>query len=149
LCDAFTTNQVANRASRIQGQALLAAVERIFSSTAEARRTKRIRTSLGEDACAHFAPVFGAVTESAGFELSTAQRLYLFMHLRGLLAAAIRLNIVGPLEAQSIQRHLASHQEVVFRRCSELGLDDLAQTALLHDIWQGAHDRLQARLFQS
>ena len=30
LCDAFTSNHVANRASRLQGKALLAAVQRIF-----------------------------------------------------------------------------------------------------------------------
>src|SRR5688572_2693275 len=32
LCDAFTSNHVANRASRLQGKALLAAVQRIFKS---------------------------------------------------------------------------------------------------------------------
>ena len=31
----------------------------------------------------------------------------------------------------------------------ELGLEDLAQTAPLMEIWQGAQDRLYSRLFQS
>src|SRR5579862_9287970 len=31
LCDAFTTNHVANRASRAQGKALMAAVQRVFA----------------------------------------------------------------------------------------------------------------------
>ncbi len=53
LCDAFTTNHVANRASRAQGRAFLTAVERIF-------RFKIQNSKFEELPCAHFAPVFGA-----------------------------------------------------------------------------------------
>jgi urease accessory protein UreF len=37
----------------------------------------------------------------------------------------------------------------VARRCADLTLDDLAQTAPVIDLVQGAHDRLYSRLFQS
>ena len=53
LCDVFTTNHVANRASRAQGRAFLTAVERIFKSEI-GNRDNRPETPY-----AHFAPVFG------------------------------------------------------------------------------------------
>jgi urease accessory protein len=141
LCDAFTSNHVANRASRLQGGALLLAVERIFSSGTIPKS--------GDCSCGHFAPVFGAVTRALGLERETAVRLFFFLHLRGLLAAAVRLNIVGPMEAQSLQHRLTASAESVIQECRDLGPEDLAQTSPLVEIWQGSQDRLYSRLFQS
>jgi urease accessory protein UreF len=59
------------------------------------------------------------------------------------------LNIVGPMEAQSMQHQLVPQAESISNRCASLTLDELAQTAPLLDHWQGAHDRLYSRLFQS
>jgi urease accessory protein len=159
LCEAFTNNHVANRASRVQGRALLAAVERIFPNqdsalNAEGGGRKAVsgaRMAEGGEpvAFAHFAPVFGAMLRVLGVPRDTAARLFLFNHLRGLLAAAVRLNLVGPMEAQSIQNQFASRAEEILAACGTLTLDDLAQTSPLLDLWQGAQDRLYSRLFQS
>jgi urease accessory protein len=137
LCDAFTPNHVANRASRLQGRALLAAVEHIFKSP------------FNPPPCAHLAPVFGAAMSRLEVPPADAVRLFVFMHLRGAIAAAVRLNIVGPMEGQTIQHRLAARAEAVAQRGAALTLDDLAQTAPLLDLWQGAHDRLYSRLFQT
>jgi urease accessory protein len=69
--------------------------------------------------------------------------------LRGLIAAAVRLNIVGPMEGQAIQFDLSRQAETLVERSLGRTLDDLAQTAPLLEIWQGAQDRLYSRLFQS
>ena len=141
-CDAFTRNHVANRASRLQGKALLSAVERVFNS--------ELRTPNSESPpFAHLAPTFGAATRSLDIPRATAVRLFVFMHLRGAIAAAVRLNIVGPMEGQSIQHRLVTKAEAVAHRGATVTLDDLAQTAPLLDLWQGAHDRLYSRLFQT
>jgi urease accessory protein len=141
LCDAFLSNHVANRASRLQGRAFLTAVERIFApQTPDARPNPPF---------SHFAPVFGACLRQLQVRRETALRLYVFTHLRSLLAAAVRLNIVGPMEAQKLQHQLASLAEEVVHRGGTLTLDDLAQTAPLLDLWQGAQDRLYSRLFQT
>lgn len=140
LCDAFTSNHVANRASRLQGRALLLAAERIFALPLPA---------VPPEFAGHLAPVFGLVTSRLEIGLEKAQRLFLFWHLRGMIAAAVRLNRVGPLEAQALQLRLAVEGEAVWLRCAHLDLDDLAQTAPLHDLWQGLQDRLPVRLFQS
>jgi urease accessory protein len=141
LCDAFTTNHVANRASRAQGKAFLTAVERVFQF--------KIQNSKFKIAFAHLAPVFGTCLRRMEISRETTARLFFFNHLRSLLAAAVRLNIVGPMEAQSLQHRLASRAEEILRECESLTLDDVAQTSPLLDLWQGAHDRLYSRLFQS
>ena len=159
LCDAFTTNHVANRASRAQGRAFLTAVERIFP---ERRPPARLDGKITPQHAvleagapnltppfAHFAPVFGACLRKLDVPRETTARLFLFNQLRAVLAAAVRLNIVGPMEAQMLQNQLAAAAERVRQRCEALSLDQIAQTAPLLDLWQGAQDRLYSRLFQS
>ena len=154
LCEAFTTNPVANRASRVQGKAMLSALARIFP---EIRKAGGQEPGCGSEALepparhsiCHFAPAFGLCMRRLGVARGTAGRLFFFNHLRGLLAAAVRLNIVGPMEAQALQRRLAPSAEAMFERCRGLSLADIAQTSPLLDLWQGAHDRLYSRLFQS
>jgi urease accessory protein len=141
LCNAFTTNHVANRASRAQGRAFLSAIERVFKS--------EIRNPKSEIQFAHFAPVFGACLRRLGVPRNTSLQMFFFNHLRGVVAAAVRLNIVGPMEAQRLQRDLALKAQRVLEICESLSLDQVAQTAPLLDLWQGAQDRLYSRLFQS
>jgi urease accessory protein len=159
LCDAFTTNHVINRASRVQGRAFLAAVERTF----DVGQASRLSLSGAQDGNSqmsetgatpvlrffHFAPVFGACLRRLGVPREITMRMFFFNHLRGAFAAAVRLNIVGPMEAQMLQHRLSSKAEEIMQRCATLTLHDLAQTSPLLDLWQGAHDRLYSRLFQS
>jgi urease accessory protein len=150
LCDAFTTNHVANRASRLQGKAFLAARERIFKSAIHERPlTTAAKAENGQPPFAHYAPVFGSCLRRLTVPRETALRLFIFNHLRSAFAAAVRLNIIGPMEAQTLQHQLAPFAETILEQCQSLTLDDLAQTAPLLDLWQTAHDRLYSRLFQS
>jgi len=154
LCDAFTTNHVANRASRAQGRAFLTAVERIFlERRAPARPDSKSDSQRAEQVLGapfgHFAPVFGACLRRLEVPQVTATRLFIFNQLRAVLAAAVRLNIVGPMEAQMLQHQLAAEAERIRQRCENLSLDQIAQPAPLLDLWQGAQDRLYSRLFQS
>lgn len=135
--DAFTSNHVANRASRLQGRALLVAADIIFS----------IR--IAPPGVGHFAPIFGAVTKALSIQHLDAVRLFVYLHLRAAIAAAVRLNIVGPMEAQSFQFKMAGMAESVAQRGAKYGLDEVAQTNPLQELWQGGQDRLYSRLFQS
>jgi urease accessory protein len=145
LCDCFTSNHVANRASRLQGQALLASAERIFNAPG----LQNLRQSAGPSPCFHLAPVFGVVARSLGLGRRPAAELFCFLHLRGLTASAVRLGIVGPMEAQTIQFQSTAIAEDTLGRCQHLTVEDIAQTAPLLEIWQGGQDRLYSRLFQS
>ena len=99
LCHDFTTNHVANRASRLQGRAFLTAAQRIFPAV----NLSGAHASQAVLPHSHFAPIFGSVLRRLGVgEVATASA-FLFSHLRGLLASAVRLNIIGPMEAQVLQ----------------------------------------------
>jgi urease accessory protein len=141
LCDVFTTNHVANRASRAQGRAFLTAAERVFKT--------EVQSPQAMIECAHFAPVFGACLQQLDISRETTGRMFFFNHLRSVLAAAVRLNITGPMEAQVLQHKLSARAELIRQKCETLTLEQIAQTAPLLDLWQGAQDRLYSRLFQS
>jgi urease accessory protein len=142
ICDCLLSNHVANRASRLQGRSFLASTGKIFS-------TSEVGRVAGSFPLGHFPPAFGAVARALGASRSGMARLFFFQHLRGLVAGAVRLGILGPMEAQALQHRLAPRAEAVLSQCEHLGVADIAQTAPLLDLWQGAQDRLYSRLFQS
>ena len=146
LCDAFTTNHVANRASRGQGRALLAATERSFGGDG----LRELRALLQErELPGHLPPVFGGVGRLLGLGADDTARLFVFTQLRGWISAAVRLGIIGPMEGQSIQSKLSTAAAQTAAQFGKVALDDIAQTAPLLDLFQGAQDRLYSRLFQS
>jgi urease accessory protein len=145
-CDAFLANHVANRASRLQGRAFLATAERTIGSPALlAFRAE----ALDDEWPCHFAPVFGRVASLLQLDAPSTSRLFVFMQLRGWISAAVRLGVVGPLEAQGIQYRLSAEAESAAAGFGAVTLQDVAQTAPLLDLWQGAQDRLYSRLFQT
>jgi urease accessory protein len=146
LCDAFLTNPVANRASRVQGRAWLAACTRSFSGTAWEAIERQL---LVPTACGHHAPVVGTTLRVLDVPLVEAQRMFLHLVARGVLSAAVRLGIAGTYEAQRLQFELAPCLDHVLARATSLDAAALAQTAPLVDLFQSTHDRLYSRLFQS
>jgi urease accessory protein len=142
--EAFLVNTVANRASRVQGRALAATAARVWPRD----EVVRIRQAA-ESICAHVAPISGAIFGAIGLPLPTAQRVALYGTARGVLAAAVRLGIAGSYEAQRLQYGALGWLDHVACRCRDLTAEDLAQTAPVADLLQGAHDRLYSRLFQS
>ena len=145
-CDIFLTNAVANRASRMQGRALLSTCGRCFPLPEISALQQTVRE---KKACFHYAPICGATMRALGVNLFHTQELCLFTQLRGIVSAAVRLGVVGPFEGQQLQFASYPHVNAVLDRCGELDVDDLAQTAPLLDIFQATHDRLYSRLFYS
>lgn len=143
LFDCFTTNHVANRASRLQGQAFLASAKKIFPALIS--RINHLDTGCRS----HLAPISGVVLRALMIDRPTASRLVIFFHLRSLVSSAVRLGIAGPMEAQRLQHSFFPFLETVLSRCGDLSLEDIAQPSPLLEIWQSAHDRLYSRLFQS
>lgn len=136
-CDAATSNHVANRASRLQGRAFLASCVRIYG------------LSLSRPPAGHFAPLFGCVCRHLELDVTTMARLLLFNHARSVLASAVRLGIVGPMEAQATQFQLIRSCDPIIERSIVLSVDQVAVTSPLIELWQGNQDQLYSRLFQS
>jgi urease accessory protein len=145
-CDALLLNHVANQASRALGQAMLAACVRAFATDPvkwvgdEARRDRLP---------GHHAPVLGALGKALGLSKRATAELFVFLALRGTMSAAVRLGVVGPLQAQTIQHRLGAQVQTHIDDWLQINLDDVAQTAPLADLLQGTQERLYSRLFVS
>lgn len=144
--DAFLSNQIANRASRAQGQGYLAAACRTLGRP----ELTALRAVVREQQLpGHWAVVFGVVGGIMGIEPQRLARLLLFVTLRGLVSSAVRLGVVGPMQAQSLQFELGPYGESLADRALDWGVDDAAQTSPVIELTQGLHDRLYSRLFLS
>jgi urease accessory protein len=146
FCDAFLTNHVANRASRAQGATFLTAARQIFESTDISRLSLRLRS---EKLPGHFTAVFGVVAKSLDLGEFVCGQAFLFVSLRSLVSAAVRLGAVGPLEAQRLQLHLTKQIPPLIESLRKSAFDEIAQTSPFLDMLQGNQDRLYSRLFQS
>jgi len=144
VAEAFLTNAVANRASRVQGRTLIATAGRVWPSAALTALKTRADTTH-----AHVAPLSGATFQALALPVQTAQKIVLYGTVRGVLSAAVRLGITGGYEAQRMQHLCEPWLEHVAETCAELSVSDLAQTAPVIDLLQSRHDRLYSRLFQS
>jgi urease accessory protein len=144
--DATVPNHVANRASRALGQGLLTSAVATFGRETLTELKALVRR---ERLPTHLPVVTGAMCAAIGVALGESQRLFLFLHLRALVSTAIRLGIIGPLEAQAVQHRLAPVADAVLGRCADLVPEQAAATVPLHDLFQGHHDRLYSRLFMT
>lgn len=139
-------SHVASRASVAQGRAFLDAASKTFHRPAfDAARGALTQKKLQ----GHLAPVFGFVTRELDVARDDVARAFLHLSVRGVLSAAVRLGLIGPFEAQSIQHAKAGLLEAAQRRGSALTLDDVAQVNPVIELLQAKHDGLYSRLFQS
>ena len=144
LFDATSTSHVANRASRAQGRALAGAARRVFEREDVLRIAEHAKNGP-----AHHAPVFGAIFGTLGIGAADTQMAWLHGVVRGVLSAAVRLGVVGPLEAQQIQATRTIALDRMIASCIHLSVDDAAATSPLLELFGALHDRLDGRLFQS
>jgi urease accessory protein len=144
--DALMTNAVANRASREQGRGFLSAACRSLGLPALLALRRRARDEVLP---LHWPVAVGATCGALGLGDVQVARLMLFLTLRGVLSAAVRLGVVGPIEAQSLQFSLNFEVDKRAARAVKWGVDDAAQTSPVIEVLQGAHARLYSRLFLS
>jgi urease accessory protein len=146
VCDAFLLGAVANRASRTQGRAFVAACAHGFGVPALVQLHGDVRERR---LAGHHAPLFGAACAALGVAQDDVLSLWMHSVARGVLSAAVRLGLVGASEAQGLQRDAAPLLARIVARCGGLGSGDLAQTAPRLELVGSQHDRLYSRLFQS
>lgn len=97
---------------RAQGQALLLSATSAFQDSSLSQFKREIFSSY----CVHFPPTFGLVCKMLDIGRETTRRMFLYVTLRGLLSSAVRLNVIGPLEAQGVQyKYSAFIDELLLR----------------------------------
>jgi urease accessory protein len=98
---------------------------------------------------AHFLMALSAGLRAAGFPLEEAQSLLLHMALRDQLGAAVRLGLVGSLQAQGMHRRFAARAEALRKRHASRPHHLARKTAPMIEMGQAGHPYLYSRLFQS
>lgn len=146
LAEAILSNHVANRASRIQGKALLASAIAAFDLPALKSLQQDIRD---QQLPSHQVPVWAALTHYLEISAEQSARMFLFLTLRSLISSAVRLHVIGPRGGQALQYQFASWSEQLVQQGLSLSLEQMSQTAPMIEIFQGTQDRMYSRLFQS
>jgi len=131
-----------NRSSRAQGRALASAASRIWEMLVPI--AEHARGGPG-----HHAPVFGAVFGTLGVGAEDTLAAYLHGAARGVLSAAVRLGLLGPLEAQRLHAARGPLLDALLDAARHIEPGQAAQTAPLLEIYAALHERLDGRMFQS
>jgi len=107
----------------------------------------------------HAAPIYGVLASSLNISPLDACRVYVFSAARDTVSAAVRLNLVGPMEGLSILDGVARgavenglEDSLVGMRVGETQkqwLNSIATCAPLMDTVQPLHDLLSVRLFRT
>jgi urease accessory protein len=137
-CDLFLNNHVANRASRAQGQAMLASSASVFALPVLVTLAKQVRR---ERLPGHAATVFGMVARQLDLDWTATVSVMLFQVAKNAVSAAVRLGIVGPIEGQKLLAQTVESRETE--------PSPAMQISPVLDLLQGTQDRLYSRLFQS
>ena len=121
---------------------------------------------------AHFAPVFGVVAANLGIAEYEAAYVFLLSHAKAVLSAGVRAGVLGPFASQAV----LAGQSVFIVKQNELGdglegskghvglrelieacifrerntsVEDAGITVPAIDLWQGRHELLYSRIFNS
>ncbi|KAJ2351531.1 hypothetical protein IWW50_002947 [Coemansia erecta] len=165
----LSSNSVAMRASIAQGGGLLSLFNRGYAHAhfmadtrgqlcaQIAKRLQRL-ARLGEMR-AHWPVIFGFVCAAVGISIEHTQQLFMFQFVRQIFSAAIRLNLVGPLRAQALQCDMQlaasdllqkhAHLRVAFEAPEDVFGESAVYTEPILELYQGMHDRLYSRIFNS
>ncbi|KAJ3783211.1 hypothetical protein GGU10DRAFT_405201, partial [Lentinula aff. detonsa] len=188
LYDAMTLNDVTKRASKSQGVALLTLYSKGLTpplTTTGIKNFKETEIEMAslvsqykslvraESAPGHLPICWGILTSALGLTSERSQYLHIFLHARSLLSASVRLNEIGPYNAQQTLLHISrSVIEAEVVRCKDLqtgiplntgvagtesdqsdGSDHIfrgpANTWPLGEILAARHDLQHSRIFNS
>mmetsp|Transcript_32398 Transcript_32398/g.59242 ORF Transcript_32398/g.59242 Transcript_32398/m.59242 type:complete len:623 (+) Transcript_32398:28-1896(+) len=159
LCNQQLTAQLAGtapaqRASTLQGAALLQAVEvwlksDTASGTSGALQVLDSARAALHPTSTHFACAMGLAGALLRLPVEATLDAMAFCSGRALLSAAVRLNLIGPQRALAVQVKTAESWLAAPEDVGKADLESAASTAPLVETLHSAHDLLEARAFQS
>ena len=166
--DASTPCQVASRASRAQGGALLMLWKKSFATAPlpQSERclagAKAMNDFIGNltNCYAHFAPLWGVICLATGQDIEQAAYVFLLNHARAVLSAALRTkaSVIGQFHQYAVlggAHRLLGAQTLhdLVRGCLaevwNFQPEDAGQVVPSMDLWIGRHDLLYTRVFNS
>ncbi|KAH8798947.1 hypothetical protein F5882DRAFT_186638 [Hyaloscypha sp. PMI_1271] len=166
--DAAIVCTVGRRASVAQGRALLSIWDRSFRSALPAgvstaavevlkeftvllRATSSNITTDLPTASAHLGPMFGAIAVILGMSLRQTAYVFMLSHVKALLSAAVRASMFGPYHAQKMLASVEVQEGIqkVIEQEWETKIEDAGQSVPVMDLWNGRHEMLYSRIFNS
>ena len=140
LCEAVTLAPAARLASRRAGAATLT----MHAQLGSLRAARHLALVKASSAPGHLVVAQGAVWAEAGIELDAAEVMVGLQHARQLTSAAIRLGIVGHVDAQ---RTMAAASDEVLALVATACPHEPSSTTPLADIAMLRHPQRSSRLF--
>jgi urease accessory protein len=150
--DATLWNHPVRKASLRQGRALLDSLTDTFGGEAlqALRRSFAGEGAHGEEESnRHFVPVLGRALALLGASAEQACWLHLHGLVRDQMAAAMRLGLLGPRTAQSIQARALATAKARLHDFTPPSYREAWRTSPLVEAGQGGHGFLYSRLFQN
>ena len=131
---------------RKTGRALLM----VASETWQDKKLENLKQDVSQRRINCLHPIiFAVVSQVAGIEEEDTVLAFLHSFVTGLLGAAIRLGILGHIQAQQLLLQLTPNIEEAYRIASKIKLEDMSSCTPTIDIAQMQHQNLQRRLFAS
>lgn len=166
--DASIPCQVASRASRAQGGALLMLWKKSLATaplpqSAQCLAGAKAMNDFASNVAScygHFAPLWGVICLATGQNIEQAAYVFLLNHARAVLSAALRTkaSVIGQFHQYAVLggAHLLSGKQTLHelvRGCLSrvwyLEPEDAGQVVPSMDLWIGRHDLLYTRVFNS
>ncbi|CAH1775968.1 unnamed protein product [Owenia fusiformis] len=145
-CEACLSNHIANRASSRQGRSML---DTTYKAT-ELHLLGSIQALIDENKLEGHHPVmFGYICSVLGVGKQEVIEMYMFGVLRCIVASAVRLSIIGPLQGQNIQYKLQQLVPSILKRNQKRCVEDAVITSPFIDVIQAKQDTLFSKLFYS
>jgi len=143
---AQTLIEATRKTQRQSGRALLMVAQSTWQDhQLETLDCERI---LGDFNCLH-PVVFGVVGRIAGLPEIDTVLAFLHGFVTGLLGAAIRLGVMGHLQAQRILLQLAPNIAATYHTATSMSLEQMWSCTPAIDLAQMRHQKLSSRLFTS
>ncbi|KAI3637631.1 hypothetical protein MIR68_004280 [Amoeboaphelidium protococcarum] len=142
------------RSSSAQGQALLQLTAKSFQSEiADSQRAqvfKGILTLVRQDVIyPHQVFIFSIVAYCLSFTEDECVEMFIYSQLRGIISAAVRLNVIGPLRSQKVLINLMHDAEKMAVKYNDVPWDQSYNEDPVMDMVQNSHTRLYSRMFNS
>lgn len=93
--------------------------------------------------------IFSVGMKDRVVELNEARLVFLYNNIREQLNAAIRLSIIGPMQAQALLHDLLQEIENLSQKEIDFNYKQAVRNAPMIDIFQAYHHTLYSKLFQS
>ncbi len=144
--DAWVFLPTLRRAGLSQGQSWCRSMEEVYATPAIVRMRADFQF---RKIPMHFLLVLAVSLRRLELPLDQAQRVFLHMALRDPLSAAVRLGLLGSLQAQKLHRESLPIAEAFAREHCDLRFDQALRSAPMIELAQASHENLYSKLFQS